>query len=422
MKINKIIILALFAAMLCTVSCSDNNDDTSSPASSQAVSLEGTMLRGQGSSLIQSARFEGAHRVYLNMNASDSNASGNSVISENDENLYKYDATSSTIRMQVTKIQAPDGSGRLVDYDGYIAYWNSEDFMNSYLTEELDKWYQSQEYEIFFGDGSWIHYVNKINYSPTGITVTTYAKKTEGETETQIFAEMPGFTYIQSEYGASEFTDIVTVKVYDADFNELPQYGQTIVGASIMEGSSLSSDDPETKALIDERRDAFDDMASALRGPADWQLVKAVFRPLLFSYEKNKTVTEYLVDNDTEELIPYEVQYDYYFTPHYAAFENSNFSYSSDDGISAGFTGFIGVISVPDSDKPLTVTSVDFEEKYIVFDQGGPTIYADYSLNENGDNTTFNLSFRNYDGYLSGKTLSLKYDSTPFGMKQETEY
>ena len=128
------------------------------------------------------------------------------------------------------------------------------------------------------------------------------------------------------------------------------------------------------------------------------------------------------MDNDTEELIPYEVQYDYYFTPHYAAFENSNFSYSSDDGVSAGFTGFIGVITVPDSDKPLTVTSVDFEEKCIIFDQGGPTIYADYSLNENGDNTTFNLSFRNYDGYLSGKTLSLKYDSTPFGMKQETEY
>lgn len=424
MKINKIIILALFAAMLCTLSCSDNNDDTSSPASSQAVSLEGTMLRGQGSSQIQRARFEGAHRVYVNMNDSGTNmnASGTSVISDSDENLYKYDATSSTIRMQVTKIQAPDGSGRLVDYDGYIAYWNSEDFMNSYLTEELDNWYQSQEYEVYFEDGSWIHYVNKINYSSTGKTITTYAKKTKGETETQIFAEMPGFTYIQSEYGASEFTDIVTVKVYDADYNELPQYGQTIVGASIMEVSGLSSDDPETKALIDERRDAFANKAIALRGPADWQLVKAVFRPLLFSYEKNKTVTEYLVDNDTEELIPYEVQYDYYFTPHYAAFENSNFSYSSDDGISAGFTGFIGVITVPDSDKPLTVTSVDFEEKYILFDQGGPNIYADYSLNENGDDTTFNLSFRNYDGYLSGKTLSLKYDSTPFGMKQETEY
>ena len=98
MKINKITIpaffAALFAAMLCTVSCSDNNDDTSSPASSQAVSLEGTMLRSQGSSLIQRARFEGAHRVYLNMNASDT-----SVISDNDENLYKYDATSSTIKM-----------------------------------------------------------------------------------------------------------------------------------------------------------------------------------------------------------------------------------------------------------------------------------------------------------------------------------
>ncbi len=427
MKINKITIpalfAALFAAMLCTLSCSDNNDDTSSPDSSQAVSLEGTMLRGQGSSLIQRARFEGAHRVYLSMNASDSNDSGSSVISESDENLYKYDATSSTIRMQVTKIQAPDGSGRLVDYDGYIAYWKSDEFMDSYLTEELDNWYQSQEYEVYFGDGSWILYVNKINYSPAGITVTTYAKKTEGETETQIFAEMQGFTYIQSEYGASAFTDIVTVKVYDADFNELPQYGQTIVGASIMEVEGLSSDDPDTKELIDERRDAFANIANTLRGPADWQLVKAVFSPLLFSYEKNKTVTEYLVDNDTEELIPYEVQYDYYFTPHYAAFENSNFSYSSDDGISAGFTGFIGVITVPDSDKPLTVASVDFEEKYIFFDQeGGPDIYADYSLNENGDNTTFNLSFRNYDGYLSGKTLSLKYDSTPFGMKQETEY
>ena len=427
MKINKITIpalfAALFAAMLCTLSCSDNNDDTSSPASSQEVSLEGTMLRGQGSSLIQRARFEGAHRVYLNMNDSGTNmnASGTSVISDSDENLYKYDATSSTIRMQVTKIKAPDGSGRLVDYDGYIAYWKSEDFMNSYLTEELDNWYQSQEYEVYFEDGSWILYVNKINYSPTGITVTTYARKTEGETETQIFAEMPGFTYIRSEYGASEFTSIVTVKVYDADFNELPEYGQTIVGASILEAEGLSSDDSETKALIDERRDVFANMAIALRGPADWQLVKAVFRPLLFSYEKNKTVTEYLVDNDTEELIPYEVQYDYYFTPHYAAFENSNFGYSSDDGVSAGFTGFIGVITVPDSDKPLTVTSVDFEEKYIVFDQGGPTIYADYSLNENGDDTTLNLSFRTYEGYLSGKTISLKYVSTPFGMKLTEE-
>ena len=430
MKINKITIpalfAALFAAMLCTLSCSDNNDDTSSPDSSQAVSLEGTMLRGQGSSQIQRARFEGAHRVYVNMNDSGTNmnASGTSVISDNDENLYKYDATSSTIKMQVTKIQAPDGSGRLVDYDGYIAYWDSTEFINSYLTEGCENWYQSQEYEIHFEDGSMMLYVNKINYSSSGKTITTYAKKTEAdwETETTIFSEMPGVTVIRSEYGASEFTSIVTVKVYDADFNELPEYGQTIVGASILEAEGLSSDDPETKALIDERRDAFANMAIALRGPADWQLVKAVFSPLLFSYEKNKTVTEYLVDNDTKELIPYEVQYDYYFTPHYAAFENSNFSYSSDDGISAGFTGFIGVITVPDSDKPLTVTSVDFEEKYILFDQGGPTIYADYSLNENGDDTTFNLSFRNYDGYLSGKTISLKYDSTPFGMKQETEY
>ncbi|MBR4321159.1 hypothetical protein [Treponema sp.] len=422
MKINKITIpalfAALFAAMLCTLSCSDNNDDTSSPASSQAVSLEGTMLRGQGSSLIQRARFEGSHRVYLSMNASDT-----SVISDNDENLYKYDATSSTIKMQVTKIQAPDGSGRLVDYDGYIAYWKSEDFMNSYLTEELDNWYQSQEYTIYFKDWSRIKYVNKINYLPTGKTVTTYAIKigTDWQTKTTIFDEMPGVSVIRSEYGASEFTDIVTVKVYDADYNELPEYRQTIVGGGIVESKGVDSDDPDTSELIEERKNEFMEMAFALYGPADWQDVKAVFCPLLFSYEKNKTVTEYLVDNDTNELIPYEVQYDYYFTPHYAALENSDFSYSSDDGIKAIFTGFVGEIIVPDSEESLRTLSVDFEEKYIRFGQDEPIAYADYTLNENGDDTTLNLSFREYDGYLSGKTLSLKYVSTPFGMKLTEE-
>ena len=244
---------ALF--LLALASCSNDSIDVAEDVekaknsiADRAVSLEGKSLYGD----YMKARFEGSHRAYVTM--------FNSRLSQ-DENLYTYSATPSTLTFQMQKICAPDGSGLLVTQEGYIGYWNSESFKQSYITEGISDYYITKISTVTASDGTVYTYTNKTSCSSSGIKLTTSGtSKASDGTESPLFTELAGYTAIESNYSSSEFTTIVTVTVYKETTTDGTTtteadsaYALSLAGATLSEGSTVYSatDDATAEQLTD---------------------------------------------------------------------------------------------------------------------------------------------------------------------------
>ncbi|WP_294431249.1 hypothetical protein [uncultured Treponema sp.] len=446
MKLTRTIIKSLTAiclipALAVLTACSNDSDDENDKT--PAVSLEGTSLYGS----LLDARFVGAHTAYITMHGS--------ILSE-DENLYTYQATPTTLTFQMQKICAPDGSGRLVTENDYIGYWNSKDFRFAHIiTNDITSWYESETLTCTATDGTVYTFINKTSYTKTGdettSVMTTNGKiKANNGIESPLFEEVPGYTEFESEYSASEFTNVVSVHVYkittniedeEEVVNIAPYTGYPIelVGAAIGETkTTLGSDDAATQEEIEEQQAIFDSRYNELSAN-DWAIVKSAFKPYSFSYEKNKTVTEsYINDDDTYNHE--DVTYDYYLTQHYSVPENAIFIYGDDASAAektiATFSGLRGMVSTVDANEKVTIydtidaaTTADTliftavpandeddeseSDTYVDIE----TISANYVLDENGDKTTLTITFETKTGFtVSDKTITMEYSPVTDGL------
>lgn len=442
-----IIALAAFLSLAMITACSNDSDDSISPApENMAVSLEDTTVYGD----LMNARFVGAHTAYVTMH--------DSLLSD-EENLYSYSATSDTVTLQMQKIAAPDGSGKLVTQAGYIGYWESEDFKYAnIITDDVANWYQTETFTVTTAEDTVYTFTNKTTYTRSGdetssVMMTSGKSKSSSGTETTLFSDLSGYTEIESKYSASEFTNVVTVHVYkvtttieneEESVSIAPYTGYpfSFVGATVGKSeSAVGSDDTDIAAKINEREEIFVSRYEELSAN-DWAMVKAEFMPRTYRYEKNKTVTKFALKEDgTYEH--YNVTYDYYLTQQYTSAETSIFMYAPDDvadlaqftGNAAVFKGFTGSISfvkngsttesyhsesVDTSTKKMTFFEViesDEEESVDSDDTLAKTITATYRVNENGNATTLTLAFETKQGFtVSGKTITLDYSPVEEGL------
>ncbi|MCR5725623.1 MAG: hypothetical protein K6G80_11110 [Treponema sp.] len=421
-----IVPLAAFLSLAMLTACSNDTVDVTSLVEKAvtenaegAVSLEDTTLYGD----LMNARFVGAHTAYITMY--DSN------ISE-EENIYTYSATSNTLTFTLRKIAAPDGSGLMLTQDEYISWWSSDGFrLSSIITEDVTSWYRTETFTVTATDDTIYTFTNKTSYTvsagETSAVTTTSGKSTSSDsTETTLFSDVTGCTEIESEYSASEFTNVVTV---NAPYTGYPL---ELVGATVGESvSAIGSDDEDTQEAIKEREAVFELRYAALSAN-DWALVQAAFSPYSFSYEKNKTVTESSISGD-ESYEYQDVTYDYYLTQQYTVPETAVFIYGDDDTATektiAAFTGLRGLVStVSDGETQAmyetinaettaeTLTFAPVSEAYDA-ESDTETISASYSLHEKGDKATLTLSFETKDGFtVSGKTITLEFSPITSGL------
>lgn len=430
-------------ALVTFAACSHDSDSENTQVQ---VSFEGTFLYGS----LLDVNFVGAHTAYVSMH--------DSLLSD-EENLYSYTATSDTVTLQMQKIAAPDGSGKLVTQAGYIGYWESEDFKYAnIITDDVTSWYQTETFTVTTADDTVYTFTNKTTYTRSGdetssVMMTSGTSKSSSGTETTLFSDLSGYTDIESKYSASEFTNVVTVHVYkvtttieneEKSVSIAPYTGYpfSLVGASVGKSeSAVGSDDADTQEDINLRKEFFASRYEELSAN-DWAMVKAEFMPRTYRYEKNKTVTKSALKEDgTYEH--YNVTYDYYLTQQYTSAETSIFMYAPDDvadlaqftGNAAVFKGFTGSISfvkngsttesyhsesVDTSTKKMTFFEViesDEEESADSDDTLAKTITATYSVNENGNATTLTLAFETKQGFtVSGKTITLEYSPVEEGL------
>ena len=436
MKLTRTFIASVTAAItLFTFASCSNDIGTENPP----ISLEGTSLYGS----LLDVRFVGARTAYVTMH--------DSLISDK-ENLYSYSATSEILTLQMQKIAAPDGSGKLVTQNGYISYWESEDFKYAnIITDDVANWYQTKTFTVTDADDTVYTFTNKTTYVRNGdetssVLTTSGISKVSGGTETTLFSDLSGYTEIESKYSASEFTNVVTVHVYEVttktvdeeeEINIVPYTGYPLELGTATVGKSESafgSDDVDTAAKIKECEEIFTSRYEELSAN-DWAIVKAEFMPRTYRYEKNKTVTKSALNEDgTYEQ--YKITYDYYLTQQYTSTDTSIFMYTPDDAVDlaqftgnvAIFKGFTGSIyfvingsttesyyseSVDTSTKKITFFEViesDEEESSESDETLEKTISATYNVNENGNATTFTLAFETKDGFtVSGMTIKLDY-------------
>ncbi|MCR5724455.1 MAG: hypothetical protein K6G80_05140 [Treponema sp.] len=445
MKLTGIFIvpLAAFLSLAMLTACSNDTVEVASLVEKAvtenaegAVSLEDTTLYGD----LMNARFVGAHTAYITLY--------DSTVSE-EENLYTYSATGDTLTLTLRKIAAPDGSGRLLTQDEYIGWWNSQDFkLSNIITDDVTSWYWKETLTVTDTESTVYTFTNKTTYTRSGDAITEEMttcgiKKPDGGTETELFTDVTGYTEIESKYSASEFTNVVTVHVYEvttkivneeeevsvAPYTGYPlELGTATVGES---ESDIGSDDADTQEEIDEREGFFESRYEQLSAN-DWLLVKTAFMPQTFSYEKDKTVTRSALNDDgTYEY--YDVTYDYYLTQRYTAAETALFMYTTEvtedleafSGTVAVFSGYSGSVTVVENGETTEsylADTLDTENKTLAFvvDTGNDeygSITATYSLNENGDNTTLTLAYETKDGFtVSGETITLEYSSITSGL------
>lgn len=440
--------LFLFALASCSNDSIDVAEDVEKAKNSiadRAVSLEGKSLYGD----YMKARFEGSHRAYVTM--------FNSRLSE-DENLYTYSATPAMLTLQMQKICAPDGSGLLVTQEGYIGYWNSESFRQSYITEGISDYYTTKTTTITASDGTVYTYTNKTSCSSSGITQTTSGtSKASGGTESPLFTDLPGYTAIESDYSSSEFTTVVTVTVYketttdgttttEADSD----YALSLAGATILEGSAVyGSDSASTAEQLTDAQTVFEQRYNELSAN-DWYMVKAAFKPYSYTYDTNAAITESYI-NDDDSITEESVIYDYVLTQHYTNFETAVFlnPFAATSGTRGaalfgyGYDGNLYFISDSDSSEyEWRMESIDTNAKTITFyeitggseddesstddneddenstdDTESDTITARYALIENGDSSTLTLIFESAESSpISGQTINLKYYAVEAGL------
>ena len=456
MKHTNIVMLALFLFAL--ASCSNDTVDVAQEVENaknsiadRAVSLEGKSLYGS----YMKARFEGAHRAYITM--------FDSRLSE-DENLYAYSATPSTLTLQLQKISAPDGSGTLLSKGDYIAFWNAESFKQSYITKDLTSWYVTQTTTVTASDGTVYTYTNKTAYavseSGTTITQTTSgtSKESASDSETALFTDLAGYTEFESDYSASEFTHVVTVTVYKATSAETDDensvatyedYAQSFVGATLGESeTAYGSTDTDTAEKIKLQETIFEQRYDELSAD-DWFMVRAAFKPYSYTYAMNADITESYI-NDDGEISKESTSYDYVLTQHYTNFETAvflnplaatsgamgavlfgygydgNLYFKSDDGneyewrmesidTNAKTITFYEITGGSEDDESSTDDNEDDENS--TDDTEADAITAAYALSENGDDTVLTLTFESAESSpISGQTINLKYYAVEAGL------
>ena len=145
-------------------------------------------------------------------------------------------------------------------------------------------------------------------------------------------------------------------------------------------------------------------------------MVHSIFLPYHFTYETHKSIDESLMGDEAPEQKK-EQTYDLFLTQHYTSMRNSSF------------------VNVDMLDETFFMSYLDMTSGGIkAFVDNGDTIYAgsitaNYTLEENGDNSKIVLSFgkgKNADGkesnlYISGKTLTFEFGNTTFGLNEVTE-
>ena len=440
MKHTNTVMLALFLFAL--ASCSNDTldvaqevENSKNSIADRAVSLEGKSLYGS----YMKARFEGSHRAYVTM--------FNSRLSE-DENLYTYSATPATLTLQMQKICAPDGSGLLVTQEGYIGYWNSESFKQSYITEGITKYYTTKTTTITASDGTVYTYTNKTAYNSSGITQTTSGKsKTSGGTESPLFTDLAGYTVIESDYSSSEFTTVVTVTVYketttdgttttEADST----YALSLAGATLSEGSMVygATDGTKTEQLT-VAQTVFEQRYNELSAN-DWYMVKAAFKPYSYTYDTNAAITESYI-NDDDSITEESVIYDYVLTQHYTNFETAVFvnPFAATSGAMGAvlfgysYDGNLYFKSDDGNEYEWKLTSVDTKKNKITFhefissdedtdennidESEEESIDATYKFIENGDNSSLTLVFETKNSsILSAETIVLNFYPIEIGL------
>ena len=444
MKHTNTVMLALFLFALAscsndTINIAQEVDDalteTQQANADRAVSLEGKSLYGS----YMKARFEGAHRAYITM--------FDSRLSQ-DENLYTYSATPSTLTFQMQKICAPDGSGLLVTQESYIGYWNSESFKQSYITEGISDYYITKISTVTASDGTVYTYTNKTSCSSSGIKLTTIGtSKASDGTESPLFTELAGYTAIESDYSSSEFTTVVTVTVYKETTTDGTTtteadsaYALSLAGATISEGSAVySATDDATAEQLTDAQTVFEQRYNELSAN-DWYMVKAAFKPYSYTYAMNADITESYI-NDDGEISKESTSYDYVLTQHYTNFETAVFlnPLAATSGAMGavlfgyGYDGNMYFISDSDeSEYEWRMESIDTNAKTITFyeitggseddenstdDTEADAITAAYALSENGDDTVLTLTFESAKGSpISGQTINLKYYAVEAGL------
>lgn len=434
------LMLALF--LLALASCSNDSIDVAEDVekaknsiADRAVSLEGKSLYGD----YMKARFEGSHRAYVTM--------FNSRLSE-DENLYTYSATPATLTLQMQKICAPDGSGLLVTQEGYIGYWNSESFKQSYITEGISNYYTTKTSTITASDGTVYTYTNKTSCSSSGIKLTTSGtSKASDGTESPLFNERAGYTVIESDYSSSEFTTVVTVTVYKETTTDGTTtteadsaYALSLDGATLSEGSMVygATDAASAEQLTDAQTE-FEHRYNEL-SENDWYMVKAAFKPYSYTYDTNAAITESYI-NDDDSITEESVIYDYVLTQHYTNFETAVFlnPLAATSGaigaalFSYGYDGNLYFKSDDGNEYEWQLTSVDTKENKITFhefissdedteennidESEAESIDATYKFIENGDNSSLTLVFETKNGsILSAETIVLNFYPIEIGL------
>ena len=443
MKHTNTVMLALFLFAL--ASCSNDTldvaqevENSKNSIADRAVSLEGKSLYGS----YMKARFEGSHRAYVTM--------FNSRLSE-DENLYTYSATPATLTLQMQKICAPDGSGLLVTQEGYIGYWNSESFKQSYITEGISDYYTTKTTTITASDGTVYKYTNKTACSSSGIKRTTSGtSKTSGGTESPLFTDLEGYTVIESDYSSSEFTTVVTVTVYketstdgttttEADST----YALSLAGATLSEGSMVygATDVTTTEQLeqLTVAQTVFEQRYNELSAN-DWYMVKAAFKPYSYTYDTNAAITESYI-NDDDSITEESVIYDYVLTQHYTNFETAVFvnPFVATSGAMGavlfgyGYDGNLYFKSDDGNEYEWQLTSVDTKKNKITFhefissdedtdennidESEEESIDATYKFIENGDNSSLTLVFETKNSsILSAETIVLNFYPIEIGL------
>ena len=440
MKHTNTVMLALFLFTL--ASCSNDTldvaqevENSKNSIADRAVSLEGKSLYGS----YMKARFEGSHRAYVTM--------FNSRLSE-DENLYTYSATPATLTLQMQKICAPDGSGLLVTQEGYIGYWNSESFKQSYITEGISDYYTTKTTTITASDGTVYTYTNKTSCSSSGIKLTTSGKsKTSGGTESTLFSDLAGYTSIESDYSSSEFTTVVTVTVYKETTTDGTTtteadsaYALSLAGATLSEGSTVyGATDGTTTEQLTVAQTVFEQRYNELSAN-DWYMVKAAFKPYSYTYDTNAAITESYI-NDDDSITEESVIYDYVLTQHYTNFETAVFvnPFVATSGAMGavlfgyGYDGNLYFKSDDGNEYEWKLTSVDTKKNKITFhefissdedtdennieESEEESIDATYKFIENGDNSSLTLVFETKNAsILSAETIVLNFYPIEIGL------
>lgn len=442
MKHTNTVMLALFLFAL--ASCSNDTldvaqevENSKNSIADRAVSLEGKSLYGS----YMKARFEGSHRAYVTM--------FNSRLSE-DENLYTYSATPATLTLQMQKICAPDGSGLLVTQEGYIGYWNSESFKQSYITEGISNYYTTKTTTVTASDGTVYTYTNKTAYNSSGIKRTTKrttsgTSKASGGTESPLFTDLEGYTVIESDYSSSEFTTVVTVTVYketttDGTTEADSAYALSLAGATLSEGSMVYGATKETTTeQLTVAQTVFEQRYNELSAN-DWYMVKAAFKPYSYTYDTNAAITESYI-NDDDSITEESVIYDYVLTQHYTNFETAVFvnPFAATSGAMGAvlfgysYDGNLYFKSDDGNEYEWKLTSVDTKKNKITFhefissdedtdennidESEEESIDATYKFIENGDNSSLTLVFETKNSsILSAETIVLNFYPIEIGL------